>query len=274
MPNRVQTGPRYNNTQLFLLVSDIACCVLWTAVNARLLVLLPLIGIRFLPGGIADFFLTVNFGTVLIDLFDYVTIFGKVASSTAFSVPRLMPLVFTCLERFITSAVILSYPRSARCKAFATLIYAESLLESIRCYYNFYKVRTFGRHHRILRAIKKLSYTILVPVQTVCELILLFTALQFDSYYDILNGYSTEIKTTIRVLAIFYLPCFYAIYRRKIYEYYYLDWKNKGKHEKQTWISTDPYIVFSVILFFFSIYVFINIEKEATSVLAWIINSS
>ncbi len=234
MPNRLQNGPRYNYTQRFLLVSDIICCFLWIAVNVRLVILLPLIGIRFLPGGIADFFFAVNCGTVLVDLFEYITIFGKVVSPAAFSVPRLMPLLFTLSERLITSSVIISYPRSAKCKAFAILIYAESLLESIRCYYNFFKVRTFGRKHRTFRAIKKLSYTVLVPVQTVCELILIFTALQFDSYYAALNSYDKAIKATIRVLAVLYLPCFYAVYRRKIYEYYYLDWKNTGTHEKQT----------------------------------------
>lgn len=224
----------YNYTQRYMLVSDLFRCFLWIAVNARFLLLFPLTGIRFLPGGIADFFLGVNVATVLFDLLDYVAIFSKVSTRAGIALPKPANLVLTLLERTIITGCILCYPKIAKSPAFATLVYTESLVELIRYYYNFYKVRTFGANHKVLRLIKKVSYTVVVPVQVCSELLLLFNSLQTESYYPELAQYDSRVKLGIRFILIMFLPAFYMLFRRKLYEYYYLAWQNRAaSHQKK-----------------------------------------
>ncbi|QPG72929.1 hypothetical protein FOA43_000233 [Brettanomyces nanus] len=232
MPQYAQY-PRFNYTQLYLLTADIARCILYLSVHMRFLILLPLTGVRFLPGGIADFYLVVRAICAVVDCFDYVTIFGKIPRESQVVHPQLGNLIFTLLEHLVVSLAILCYPKIAKNNAFTTLVYSESLVEVIRYYYNFYKVRTFDRRHKTLRFCKKLSYTILVPVQVLAEMCLLLDSLQFQSYYEELAEYDFGIKVGIRILLLFYLPAFYTVYKGKLYDYYILAWVTSKEHAKK-----------------------------------------
>lgn len=229
----VSVQPRYNNTQKYLLVADLVRSFFWMAVNCRFLLLLPLTGIRFLPGGIADFYIQVLVGSVLLELFDYATIFRKVSGRSGVRKPQLTSLVSTTLERLLVAAAILAYPRIARSNAFAGLVWAQSAGEMIRYYYNFYKTRTFARKNNTLSWIKRLSYSTLVPIEVGCEMLLLLDTLRFDSYYEQLTELDDRIHTATRAIVLLYLPMFYMVYKRKLCEYYYEPWVTRQKHVKE-----------------------------------------
>ena len=69
---------RMKTTQKYFLLTDTSATLFWTYVLARLVILYPLTGARFLPGGLADFYLSVLVGTCALELFNYASIFRHV----------------------------------------------------------------------------------------------------------------------------------------------------------------------------------------------------
>ncbi|ODV86025.1 hypothetical protein CANARDRAFT_212307 [[Candida] arabinofermentans NRRL YB-2248] len=198
------TVARYNNTQKYLLISNGIRCFAWFSVNLRFLVLFPLTGIRFLPGGIADFYIFVNLTTILIDLFDYISIFRKIPDGSHVSKPQKFNLICVLLTRLLITFILLNYPKVAKNVCFPILIFTTSLVEFIRYLVNFYKVRTFGGSVYWLNLIKKLSIFFIYPILISSEFGILFLSLQLIKtelgYYSDLIDYDVWVGDLIELI--------------------------------------------------------------------------
>ncbi|CDK29309.1 unnamed protein product [Kuraishia capsulata CBS 1993] len=196
--------PRHSNLQKYLLLTNGLSAFLWLAVLMRLLVLFPLVGTRFLPGGIADFFLAMQF-LIVIELANYFVIFRKPNVRTR--TPSLVNLALGTFTRAIVSyGTIWKYPRVARNNAFALLIASESISETIRYAYVVYKVRTFGLVSTPIRYLKSFSTMIMFPVRVLCEMALLFVALPYADHDN------PTFASFLRILLLLYVPTLYVVY--------------------------------------------------------------
>lgn len=204
----------YTKLQKYLIFSDIISSFLWIAVLLRFLVLFPLVGTRFLPGGIADFFLCVQC-IIFIDLFSYYLIYRNYPNSQFLRKVNLNRLLLTIFSRVLISfGVLYAFPKTARHISFSTLIISNSLQESTRYLYNAYKIRTFGKKLYWLQLIKKLIFINFFPIEIISEVILIFISLQFADAENKLYGY------LLRVILFLYIPFFYVLYKTKIVSYF------------------------------------------------------
>lgn len=225
--------PIYNNTQKYFLVSNLAVTFAWLFVLVRFLILFPLTGTRFLPGGITDFYLVVLGSTILVEVFNYITIFRFLPSNTnassSFVKPNSFVLLVNVFERLNLIFIILNYPKITRNISFSVLIFAQSNKEIIRWFYSFQKVKLFNSTGRLLSVLKKLTFTVLAPIITISEVALLFNSLIFGSYYPELTEYDDKIKIYLKAAILLYSGCSYIIYKRKIICYFFRNFGTKSE---------------------------------------------
>lgn len=216
---------QYNNTQKYFLLSDSALTAFWLAVLLRLLVLYPLTGARFLPGGIADFYISVLSGTVAVELLNYIAVFrlipGKQTVNNGLQKPLLFNLLFTSFTRLVFAFVIYNYPKSARSEAFPTLLLAQSLKEFFRWFYNLQKVRLFNRIPKFNKLSRSFTYSICAPLETLTTIYLIFQSLGYPSYQNSLVHLDFYIKTALKGLIILYIPIAYTIYKWSLTKYFF-----------------------------------------------------
>ncbi|KAH3667483.1 hypothetical protein OGAPHI_003132 [Ogataea philodendri] len=226
----------YNNTQLYLLISDLVRSFLSACVFLRLGILFPLTGPRFLPGGIADFFLTVYTTSVLLDGFEYVTIFRHVPKT---GVPRTSGrrILATVFARVFLTAALLNYPKAAKNIAFSIVILCSSVVDFFRYTYNFYKVRTYGGSVGWLTNLRRVSYTFGQPVLVASEAALIFLCLrlvetEYGYYTDYLDydWWANKFAFITKTVVYCYGPVFYLIYKTKVASL----WKNTTKSHVKT----------------------------------------
>lgn len=227
----------YNNTQKYFLVTNLVATFAWLFVLVRFLILFPLTGTRFLPGGITDFYLVVLGSTILLEVFNYVTIFrflpNNTNGSSSFVKPNSVILAVNAFERLNLILVILNYPKITRNVSFSLLIFAQSVKEIIKWFYCFQKVKLFNSTGKFLSVLKKLSFTILTPVTTISEIALLFNSLVFGSYYPELIEYDHTIKIYLKAVILLYLACSYLIYKRKIFYYFFRNFGRKTEKDEK-----------------------------------------
>ncbi|OUM53812.1 hypothetical protein BVG19_g3133 [[Candida] boidinii] len=205
---------RYTRLQKYLILTDVISSFLWIAVLLRFLILFPLVGTRFLPGGIADFFLSVQC-IIFIDLFNYYLIYRNYPNSQFLKRVNLNRILLTIFSRVLVSfGVLYAFPKTARHISFSTLIIANSLQESTRYIYNAYKIRTYGKKIYWLQFAKKLLFIIFFPIEIISEVSLIFISLQFADAENKLYGY------LLRAILFFYVPFFYVLYKTKIVSYF------------------------------------------------------
>lgn len=215
-----------NTTQKYFLLTDTAATLFWTYVLARLVILYPLTGARFLPGGLADFYLSVLVGTCALELFNYASIFrhlrGTPTIYNALPKPYWVNLLLTNSTRLLLAFVIYNYPKVARTNAFPLLVASQSIKELFRWYYNIEKVRLYNNVSKTAVAIRKITFLIATPLEASSIFYILFQSLPVESYQDALLPYDTRIKTLLKAILLGYFPAFYALYKRSIYKYFFV----------------------------------------------------
>jgi len=153
---------------------NVMATTLWGCCLGRLLILLPLVGRRFLPGGIADFFHVVS--TLPLVGFFVVNLFGR----SVYSASDLWSFVNAARMVWICYGVIYPHPRIARHTSYSFLILSWCIQNIVSSSYYSFKVKTrtspaflFWLHHHI--------FFLTFPMAFISELILVFLSLKFVS---------------------------------------------------------------------------------------------
>ncbi|ODV93253.1 hypothetical protein PACTADRAFT_77606 [Pachysolen tannophilus NRRL Y-2460] len=186
--------------------------LLWISVIARFSILLPLVGNKFLPGGIADYFLSVQALTCLFDLFNVITKIIEIKNSNLF--------ILNFISKALISSILLQYPKIARNESFSTLIISWSLQEFFKNLYMIFKIRNKGIYKvpYLIYWFYSNNFILVYPLRVLSEIAIIFLSLRYAQAY----------KKSLGLIIIAYLFIFVKIYstmfsRRnsKKYEYYY-----------------------------------------------------
>ncbi|KAI5954553.1 hypothetical protein KGF54_002328 [Candida jiufengensis] len=182
--------------QRLLFFYNIVSATLWFCCFARFLILLPLVGRRFLPGGIADFFQTIAItpllGSILVLILNekYLNI-----KSQLWSIGNGIKMIWICY------GVIFPYPKIAKHTSYSMLITAWSLQYFINYSYHAFKLKTKTSPF-FLFWLQYNNFYILYLLGTIAEMIQIFLSLAFvddDSYYELF----------LRVVFLAYIPIAY-----------------------------------------------------------------
>lgn len=206
---------------------NITAATLWFCCLTRFLILLPLVGRKFLPGGIADFFHVV--ATLPLVGFFVVNLFGR----STYKVGDLWGLANGIRMVWICYGVIFPHPKIAKHTSYSFLIAAWSIQNLIdSCYYAF-KVKTrtspswlFWLHHHL--------FFLTFPVIFGAEFALVFLSLKF-----------VEIqwhKVILEAFLLSYVPLGYFTFghlleRRSVK---YTQFMEKKKQGRSTYVELQP----------------------------------
>lgn len=216
---------QYNRTQKYFFLSNFIITVFWFFILARFLVLFPLLSTRFLATGIADFYLSVLLATVLLELFNYITIFrfinGNPSINNSLPKPYLSSLILVSISRLTLIFVLFNYPKISRSEFFPLLIFSQSIKELFRWFYNLQKVRLFNNLPFIVKFLRSLTYLFLTPIESFSTVYLIFQSLIYQSYQIEFLPYDDLIKSFLKLYLLLYLPIFYIIYKRTLSKYFF-----------------------------------------------------
>ncbi|GMM33410.1 hypothetical protein DASC09_007350 [Saccharomycopsis crataegensis] len=184
----------FNNTIFFLL---------WFSCLIRFLILLPLVGRRFLPGAISEFYqliLTCSF-------------ISQVGLSLAGIIPvsrkKLGLKVFKLLHGLlVTWGVIFHYPKITKHSAYGVLVFCSCCQETLDYLY-------YLLPNSLWRFFSKKSFVLLFPVQKACEMVLIMLCLKFNRQYDAeyLHNYEYFYGVFLKAVLIMYIPASCIIFR-------------------------------------------------------------
>lgn len=212
----------YNTTQKYFILTDLAAAFFWLFLLARLAILYPLVGPRFLPGGIADFHLSIIAATVFLELFNYLAVFRYIPNpriGDAVNKPKLFHLISTSLSRLIICAVIYEYPSIIRSDIYSLFILAQSIKEIFRWFFNFQKVKLFNNVPKSVSFLRSLSYSICTPIESLCFIYFIMQSLVLSPVSDELKIYNPQIRLFLKCFLFVYLPVFYKIYKHSLVKY-------------------------------------------------------
>ncbi|KND99172.2 hypothetical protein QG37_03969 [Candidozyma auris] len=165
-----------NRKQKLIFYYNMVSMTLWFCCFMRLLILLPLVGRKFLPAGIADFFHVVSVfplvGVVLISMLN-----GSVYSwDTFWALLDALRMVWLCY------GVIFPHPKIAKHTSYSFLISSWCISKFIDTGYHAFKTKTrtsplwlFWLHHH--------HFFVTFFASCISEMILIFLSLKFITNY-------------------------------------------------------------------------------------------
>ncbi|ODV59544.1 Keg1p ASCRUDRAFT_27989, partial [Ascoidea rubescens DSM 1968] len=175
-------------TQRLVFFNNMVFFFLWFCVLSRLLILLPLVGRKFLPGGISDFFHVVATISTLSEVLFSFSILKIRKSRIFFKIFKFLNLMF------IIWVVLINYKRITRHWSYSLLIFSYSFDETI----NYFK---FLFNLSWVNCFRKYKIFFIFPLQKFSEIVLLMLSLQFIS--------NTNLADFIKALILFYFPYSY-----------------------------------------------------------------
>lgn len=183
-----------NNTVLFFL---------WFSCLVRLLILLPLVGRRFLPGGLAEFYqalLTASFASQFL-----VSALGIIRVPRNKTHLKLFKLAHGLL---ITWGVVFHYPKVARHSAYGVLVFCCSLQEAFDYF-------SFLFRASLTRSLRKKAFVLLFPAQRIAEIALIMVSFKFNKRYYEQSNDKVEYfyGVFLKFVLVLYVPASYIIYR-------------------------------------------------------------
>ena len=177
-----------------LLFYNVATTTLWCCCFVRFLILLPLVGRRFLPGGIADFFhvvaVTPLIGTLLLLTLD----------STKWKT-QLWSLLNGIKMTWICYGVIFPHPKIAKHTSYSLLITAWCLQYMIHYSYHAFRVKTRTSPY-FLFWLQYNNFYVTYPLSVIVEMIQVFLSLSFvadDSFHELV----------LKAMFVVYIPVAY-----------------------------------------------------------------
>lgn len=181
------------------------------ALLVRLGVLLPLVGKKFLPGGIADYFLSLQTVCLALDLLSYLS--GDVRFN-------LRDFVLEVARKsFVMYSVVYSHPIVARSEFFSILILTWGLQELIKYIYFGYKLKS--QNTKKIPFAVSLAFTrgfvILAPVRLGCEFSLTFISLKYMEL--------GLFKNCVRFMLMGYIPLAFIMFGKSLRRKLRLDLK-------------------------------------------------
>ncbi|WPK25953.1 hypothetical protein PUMCH_003292 [Australozyma saopauloensis] len=157
-------------------VCNILSSTLWFCCLGRFLLLLPLVGRRFLPAAIADFFHIV--AVLPLVTFFVVNLMGREnhKSSDFWGLFNAARMVWICY------GVIYPHPKIAKHTSYLTLILTWCILNLIDSTYYAFKVKTHSSPMWLFR-LHHLHFFITAPVAIVSEMILIFLSGTYEKHH-------------------------------------------------------------------------------------------
>ncbi|EGW34193.1 uncharacterized protein SPAPADRAFT_59628 [Spathaspora passalidarum NRRL Y-27907] len=149
-----------------------AAATLWFCCLLRFLLLLPLVGRRFLPGGIADFFQVV----ALLPLIGFLLV--KPLLNKKISLSNLWALSNDLKMAWICYGVIFPHPKIAKHTSYSILISAWCVQYFIHYSYHAFRIKTKSSPH-FLFWLQYHNFYVIYPMALVAEMILTFLSLGF-----------------------------------------------------------------------------------------------
>lgn len=165
----------------FVFFYDICSFTLWFCCFGRFLILLPLVGRKFLPGGIADFFHVVALLPLCGFFIKKTLISSQINLQDVWSLANGLRMVWLCY------GVIFPHPRIAKHTSYALLIFTWCLIYVIHYAYYCFKVKT-RRTPSWLFWLQYHHFYVTMPLTMVAEMILIFLSLAFvkqDHIYEL-----------------------------------------------------------------------------------------
>lgn len=165
----------------FVFFYDTCSFTLWFCCFGRLLVLLPLVGRKFLPGGIADFFHVVSLLPLCGFFIKKALINTKFQANDAWSLANGLKMVWICY------GVIFPHPRIAKHISYSFLIFSWCLIYVIHFSYYSFKVKTRSTPSWLFW-LQYHHFYLTFPLTMVAEMILIFLSLAFvkqDHIYEV-----------------------------------------------------------------------------------------
>jgi hypothetical protein len=171
----------------------------------RLLVLLPLVGRRFLPGGIHEFFYKTSLG-----------IFPVEFMFSLFQLLPISPLSYTFLHALtlITLLVLNSNIELQRHTVYGLYIADVSFTGLIGYFYHYKKLSNVGRVPQWLSQLYQVVTLIEFPLHAITEFIILFMGLKY------INGYE---KLGIQLILLIFIPLKFQLYKRLIFKFFRIE---------------------------------------------------
>lgn len=160
------------NYRIVLLV-DVSSLALWLFCLARFLILLPLVGRRFLPGGISDFFHVVSLTPLVTFMANKIFVVGKMDLKSLWALGDALRLVWVCY------GVIFPFPKIAKHTTYSLLIASWCTQYIIHYAYHSFRLKT-RMSPAWLFWLKYHIFYVTVPLTTVAEMILVFLSLRFN----------------------------------------------------------------------------------------------
>lgn len=151
---------------------NVVAFTLWLFCFLRFLVLIPLVGTKFLPGGIADFFQTVAVLPLVSIILRKLLVKFKFTVRDLFGLANALKMVFICY------VVIFPHPKIAKHITYSFLILSWCILYIIDFFYYSFRVKTRSSPYW-LYYLKYTHFWVTLPVAAAAELAMIFLALTF-----------------------------------------------------------------------------------------------
>lgn len=156
----------------FIFFYNVCATTLWFCCLGRFLILLPLVGRRFLPGGIADFF-----HVVAILPFVGFAIY-KSMINTSISKKDFWPFFNSVKMIWICYGVIFPHPKIAKHTSYSLIIFSWCITYLINFSYYGFKVKTRRSPHWLFWA-QYYNFFLTFPLAFTGELVIIFLSLGF-----------------------------------------------------------------------------------------------
>lgn len=156
----------------FVFFYNCASATLWFCCFLRLIILLPLVGRRFLPGGIADFFHVVSFTPLVGWVLMKAALRKKATINDLWGLANAARMVWICF------GIVFPHPRVARHTTYSVLIITWCLTYFIHYTYHAFRIKTRSSPY-FLFFLQYHIFFVTFPLTLIAEMALLFLSLEF-----------------------------------------------------------------------------------------------
>jgi very-long-chain (3R)-3-hydroxyacyl-CoA dehydratase len=185
----------------YLISYNVLSTFLWGAVLARLAILFPLVGTKFVAGGLADFTRWVQTVAILEIIH---ALIGWVKSPLFTTVTQ----VYSRL--LLVWGILYLFPDVGDSLAFSTMVFAWSVTEIIRYSYYAFNLYRDGQLPKTLVWLRYNTFFVLYPLGAGSEVFLVYQSLDQAEAFN--PWYALYLKIAILV----YIPGFYMLYTHMI----------------------------------------------------------
>ncbi|CAN6673660.1 very-long-chain (3R)-3-hydroxyacyl-CoA dehydratase Phs1p [Trichomonascus vanleenenianus] len=184
----------------YLITYNTLSAFFWGCVLVRLLVLYPLVGPKFVAGGMAEFTRNVQTAALLEAVHSALGLVKSPIVTTVMQIASRLLLVWGVVDRF---------PEVAQSPIYSTMVFAWSVTEVIR--YSYYALNLArGSVPKAIVWLRYNAFFVLYPLGAGSEVLLAYFALDDAQAFD--PRYALFLKAVLLI----YIPGFYVMYTHMI----------------------------------------------------------